>query len=71
MATDAEQIKACVYAVHGLLRNLAAIAKKDPDNKSLCDGITRFQAEVLLEFLIRYDKPDGVQHKYDFTTQPA
>jgi len=67
--TDAERIKSCVFTIHNELKKLTDIARKHPDDKSLCDGITKFQAEVLINFLVKYGESANIPRVFDFIPQ--
>lgn len=53
---EAAVIKHCVHTIAGHLKTLSEIARSHADDQSLFDGITRFQGEVLYNFLLRYDE---------------
>ena len=64
--SDAACIKSCVFAIHDLLGRLTDIARKHPDDASLCDGIAKFQAEVLINFLAKYRDSADLPRVFDF-----
>lgn len=63
---DASRIKACVFSIQRQLQNLTDIARKHLDDKALCDGIAQFQAEVLLNFLIKYGESADLPRVVEF-----
>jgi transcriptional regulator with XRE-family HTH domain len=68
--SDAASIKSCVFAIHGYLKRLTALARKHPDDAELCDGIAKFQAEVLINFLDKYRDSADLPRVFDFIPQP-
>ncbi len=64
--SDAACIKSCVFAIHDLLGRLTDIARKQPDDASLCDGIAKFQAEVLINFLAKYRDSADLPRVFNF-----
>ncbi len=63
--SDATCIKSCVLTIQRLLKRLTDITKRHPDDAALCDGIAKFQAEVLLNFLVKYQE-SAVPRVFDF-----
>jgi transcriptional regulator with XRE-family HTH domain len=64
--TDAAYIKSCVCTIQRLLKRLTDITRKYPDDADLCDGIAKFQAEVLLNFLVKYRESADIPRVFDF-----
>ena len=50
----ATRIKAYVIQTAALLKEINDIAKYHGDDKALCEGIAKFNSEVLLNFLMKY-----------------
>lgn len=67
--TDASRIKASVFAIQRQLGNLTRIARKYPDDEALCEGIAKFQAEVLLNFLVKYEESADIPRVFDFISR--
>lgn len=67
--TDASRIKASVFSIQEQLKNLTEIVRKHPDDAALCSGIAKFQAEVLLNFLIKYGESADIPRVFDFMSQ--
>lgn len=68
---DASRIKASVFSIQEQLKNLTGIARRHPDDAALCNGIARFQAEVLLNFLIKYGETAGIPRVFDFMSRES
>ncbi len=64
--SDAACIKSYVFAIHDLLGRLTDIARKHPDDAALCDGIARFQAEVLINFLAKYSESADLPRVFNY-----
>ena len=48
------RVKHCVFEIQRLLKKLTEYAKNSHGDKELCDAISRFQGEVLFNFLMKY-----------------
>ena len=69
--TDASRIKDCVFSIQRQLQNITDIARKHPDDKDLCNGIAQFQAEVLLNFLVKYGESADLPRVFDFIAEQS
>ncbi len=50
----ADRIKHCVFRIEDMLNHLTALAQSCVDDRTIVDGITRFRAEVLYNFLVKF-----------------
>lgn len=64
--TDAAKIKSNIFAIQKHLENLTSIARTHADDARLCEGIAKFQAEVLLNFLVKYGESADIPRVIDF-----
>ena len=51
---SAARIKHCVFEIQRLLTRLTEYAKNSHGDQELCDAISKFQGEVLFNFLMKY-----------------
>jgi transcriptional regulator with XRE-family HTH domain len=51
---SAARIKHCVFEIKRLLTKLTEYAKNSQGDQELCDAISKFQGEVLFNFLMKY-----------------
>lgn len=50
----ADRIKHYVFRIEDMLNHLTALAQSCVDDRTIVDGITRFRAEVLYNFLVKF-----------------
>lgn len=68
---NATRIKHCVLVIASMLRHLTDLAKEEDEDDSIRNAINKFQVEVLMNFLIKYQESGAALPSIRFDEIPS
>lgn len=68
---NATRIKHCVLVIASMLRHLTDLAKEEDEDDSIRNAINKFQVEVLMNFLIKYQESGAALPSIRFDEPPS